>query len=44
MTSVITDINGKFIADDGLNPDETNTLQFVKTNYNVRTRTVQPVL
>ena len=44
MTSIITDNNGKFIIEDGLDPDLTNTLQFTKTNYNVNTKMVQPEL
>lgn len=40
--SVVTDEMGRFAAQQGLDPDLTNTFQFTKPNYNVNNMMVQP--
>lgn len=42
MISILTDIDGRFMLDNGIDPELQTTLQFTRSNYNVNTKIVQP--
>lgn len=42
MISILTDIDGRFLLDNGIDPELPATLQFTRSNYNVYTKIVQP--